>query len=91
MLKNLQLDRLQEVSAENLLLQSNAADHLAEIRDLRFESRELRSRCYDLSEENRQCEAEIRDLRRYIELLKANKPEGISIGQCTDAKHKIIV
>ena len=67
---------MNEISAENLLLQSDVADYQAELSDLRNEAKQLRSKCYELTEENRQCQAEIRDLRRYIELLKANKSGG---------------
>nr|XP_026692823.1 uncharacterized protein LOC100175371 isoform X2 [Ciona intestinalis] len=67
------LDRMHEISAENLLLQSDVADYQAELTELRTEAKELRNKCYELSEENRQHKAEVRDLRRYIDLLKANK------------------
>ena len=67
---------MNEISTENLILQSDAADFQAELADLRSEAKHLRSKCYELTEDNRQCKAEIRDLRRYIELLKANKTGG---------------
>lgn len=67
---------MHEISAENLLLQSDLADYQAELCELRMETKELRSRCYQLAEDNHQGHAEIRDLRRYIDLLKLNKEGG---------------
>ena len=72
---------MQEISAENLLLQSDLADYQAELSELRLETKQLRSRCHQLAENNHQNQAEIRDLRRYIELLKANKGGGGIIKQ----------
>ena len=70
---------MQEISTQNLLLHSDLADFQAELRDLRDETRELRMRCYDLTEENRQSDAEVRDLRRYVELLKSNSVAGKTV------------
>jgi len=67
------LDRMHEISAENLLLQSDVADYHAELSELRAEAKELRAKCYELIEDNRIYKAEVRDLRRYIDLQKANK------------------
>lgn len=67
------LDRMHEISAENLLLQSDVADYHAELTELRGEAKDLRAKCYELIEDNRICKAEVRDLRRYIDLQKANK------------------
>lgn len=71
-----QLDRMHEISAENLLLQSDVADYHAELTELRGEAKDLRAKCYELIEDNRICKAEVRDLRRYIDLQKANKSGG---------------
>ncbi|CAK8672077.1 unnamed protein product [Clavelina lepadiformis] len=67
------LDRMHELSTENLLLQSDAADYQAELNNLRLESKDLRGKVYELEEEKRQLQSEVYDLRRFIELLKANK------------------
>jgi len=67
------LDRMHAISSENLLLQSDVADYHAELVELRNEAKELRLKCHDLIEDNRICKQEVRDLRRYIDLQKANK------------------
>merc|ERR1719489_716518 len=67
------LDRMHAISSENLLLQSDVADYHAELVELRNEAKELRLKCHDLMEDNRICKSEVRDLRRYIDLQKANK------------------
>ena len=67
---------MKEISSENLLLHSDVADYQTELRDLRKETRKLRMKCYELGEEKKQNEAEIRDLRRFVELLKSNQAAG---------------
>ena len=68
---------MHEISAENLLLQSDVADYHGELTELRTEAKELRAKCYELIEDNRLSKAEVRDLRRYIDLQKANKSGGL--------------
>jgi len=67
------LDRMHAISSENLLLQSDVADYHAELVELRNEAKELRAKCHELVEDNRINKQEVRDLRRYIDLQKANK------------------
>ena len=73
---------MKEISSENLLLHSDVADFQAELKDLRNETRELRMKCYELKEAKRQDEAEIRDLRRFVEMLKANQATGEQCYSC---------
>jgi len=70
---------MKAISSENLLLHSDVADYQAELRDLRNETRDLRMRCYELNEEKRQNEAEIRDLRRFVDMLKSNQAAGTNM------------
>lgn len=67
------VDRINELSAENLLLASDAADLQGELTELRSEARDLRNRCHDFTEENRQLKMEVRDLRRYIDAICKNR------------------
>ncbi|XP_039258304.2 uncharacterized protein LOC120334857 isoform X1 [Styela clava] len=67
------MERLNELSAENLMLASDAADLQGELCELREEARDLRNRCHELTEDNRGLKMEVRDLRRHIDAISKNR------------------